>query len=191
MKIPSNIHSSSWTHDFFPLFLYNSVRYLKPDVCVELGTLAGYSAFCISTALVDNCKGHLECYDLWEQYPYHHATKAEATTNLFGLPVVLKQQDAYTAVDNYKDASVDFLMIDISNDGDTYKKLLTDWYYKLSSHATVVLEGGCKERDEVEWMIKYNKKPIQSVFKDKDILEKYALTNIGCFPSITIAQRKL
>jgi predicted O-methyltransferase YrrM len=191
LKIPDNIRSTSWTHEFFPLFLYNSVRYTKPDLCVELGTLAGYSAFCIATALVDNCKGHLECYDLWEQYPYNHVTKQEAFQNLMGLPVVLNQQDAYYAVKNFKDASVDFLMVDISNDGDTYKRILTDWYQKLSSHATVILEGGCVERDEVEWMVKYNKKPIQSVFKDKDILEKYAITNIGCFPSITIAQRKL
>lgn len=191
MKIPSNIQTSSWTHDFFPLFIYNAVRYIKPDVCVELGTLAGYSAYCIATALVDNAKGTLDCYDLWEKYQFNHVSKAQATVNLFGLPVKLIEQDAYEACKNYQDNSVDFLMVDISNDGETYKRILTDWYYKLTTGATVMLEGGCKERDEVFWMQNYNKKPIQKVFKDPDILEKYAITNIGCFPSITVAKRKL
>lgn len=191
MKIPDFIKTTSWKDEFFPLFLYNTTRYIKPNLCVELGTLAGYSAYCIAQALLDNKKGHIECYDLWEDYPYTHVTLDEATQNLVGLPVVLKQGDAYKAVDNYKDNSVDMMMVDISNDGVTYEKILRDWYSKLTPKASILLEGGCKERDEVEWMKKYNKKPIQSIFNDKNILRMYNLTNVGGFPSITVARRRI
>jgi len=186
-----NIKSTSWKDEFFPFFIHNAIKYLKPDLCVELGTYAGYSAYCIGTALVENMKGHLECYDLWEKYPFNHTTKEEATFNLLGLPIELRLQDATLAYENYDKNTVDFLMVDISNDGKVYKDTLMNWYDKLTSKASVFLEGGSEERDEVEWMKKYNKIPIRKTVKNKDLMDSYTFVNVGGFPSLTIAQKKI
>ena len=190
LKVPGHIASTSWTHDFFPLFIYNAIRYNKPNVCVELGTLEGYSAYCIAQGLVDNMKGHLECYDLWDDYEYKHCTRKLCAQNLAGMPVILRQKDAMIVHEDYEDGTVDFLMVDISNDGDKYKSILMNWHDKLTSRATVMLEGGCQDRDKVDWMVKYNKTPIHPIFHDQDIIDRYSLTNLGCFPSITVALKK-
>ena len=47
----------------------------------------------------------------------------------------------------------------------------------------MIMEGGSEQRDNVEWMIKYNKPQIQPVIK------KYGLNVIGTFPSITIIKK--
>lgn len=190
IEIPETIKTTSWKDPFFGLFIYNTIRYLRPEQCVELGTYAGYSAYCIGRALLDNCRGVLDCYDLWEDYPYNHVSKKDALLNLQTLPIKLNQEDALKAHSHYSDGSVDVVMVDLSNDGDTYKKTLEDWHPKLKSRGVVMLEGGSEERDKVEWMIKFNKKPIQSVLTCGAIADGYFLTNIGGFPSLTIAKRK-
>jgi predicted O-methyltransferase YrrM len=189
LKTP-NIPTTSWSDPFFSDFISATVRYVKPQVCVELGTYAGFSAFCIGQALLDNMRGTLDCYDLWEQYPYNHVSKQDALNNLVGLPIKLHSTDAFEVFKLYPDNSVDFMMVDISNDGSTYLRILEDWFPKLTVGATVLLEGGSKERDEVEWMKKYNKVPIQSVLHKSVIADGYYLTNIGGFPSMTVARRK-
>ena len=46
------------------------------------------------------------------------------------------------------------------------------------------MEGGSKERDNVEWIIKYNKKPINPYLMS--IEENYKIEIIEKFPSLTI-----
>jgi len=54
--------------------------------------------------------------------------------------------------------TVDYLHVDISNNGDTYCKIFEQWESKVTK--VIVLEGGSAGRDRIEWMIKYGKPPI-------------------------------
>lgn len=185
-----NIKTTSFNNEFFAPFIYNAVRDLRPYHCVELGTYAGFSAYCIGSALRDNECGGLICYDLWESYPFNHVPMKEAEENLKGLPVQLKMQDAMEAYKEHDDKSVNFLMVDISNDGDVYRKALCNWHSKLSDGATVMLEGGHPDRDLVEWMLKYDKIPIRMALHDEVLNELYKFFVVGDFPSITVAIKK-
>lgn len=186
-----NIHTSSWKHHEYDLLFYGLVTGLRPKVCVELGTLAGYSAYCIATALKDLGQGHLDCYDLWEGYKFNHVPMATAKKNLEGLPVSLNRQDCETVFAHYTTGSVDLLLVDISNDGFVYEKMLSDWYSKLSDKAIVIMEGGCEARDEVEWMKKFKKKPIRKALSDGFIKEHYDFVVFPFFPGITILRKKV
>ena len=48
----------------------------------------------------------------------------------------------------------------------------------------LLLEGGSVERDNVDWMIRYNKKPINSYIKSID--KYFEIEIINKFPSLTI-----
>mgnify|MGYP001281649730 FL=1 len=77
---------------------------------------------------------------------------------------------------------IDLIHIDISNDADTYK-FAVEHYLPLCNKA-LLLEGGSLERDNVDWMIKYNKPPINKYLKQ--INDNYEIEIIPKYPSITI-----
>lgn len=185
-----DIDTSSWVKGGYNFFFYGLVRGLRPEVCVELGTYAGYSAYWMGLALKHNGSGKLDCYDLWGKYLYNHVDKKVAEENLKGLPVNLHQGETSIVYAHHKPNSVNLLVIDISNDGFIYKKYLYDWYDKLALGAIVLMEGGIKERDRVGWMIKYKKEPIQEALKDKFIVKHYNFYTLLTFPGLTIFTRK-
>ena len=53
---------------------------------------------------------------------------------------------------------------------------------KLNKNGLMILEGGSEERDEVEWMKKYNKRNIKPYLESLNLEWK----TIGNFPSITL-----
>lgn len=183
------IKTNSW-HGLYDFFFYGLVRGLRPQRCVELGTYAGYDAYWMGLALKHNGSGQLDCYDLWEDYPYNHVKKKEAEINLTGLPIKLFQEEASTVYAHYIPKTVDLLMIDLSNDGLTYKTYLKDWYDKLADNGIILMEGGTEERDKIDWMIKYKKYPIREALKDKFISTHYNFYILAPFPGLTIFTRK-
>lgn len=189
MDTAKSIRTSSWDKHDYSLLFYGLVRGQRPSICVELGTYAGYSAFQIGTALKHNGFGVLHCYDLWESYPFNKVPMRVAEDNLKDLPVDLHKEDAFNAHSHYQPMSVDLLNVDVSNDGDTYLKILLDWYPLLSPLAYVLLEGGSPERDQVEWMIKYNKKPILSALRNYQITSRYEINVLPYFPGLTILKK--
>lgn len=185
----NDIRTTSWDKHDYSLLFYGLVRGQRPSICVELGTYAGYSAFQIGSALKHNGFGVLDCYDLWEKYPFNKVPMSVARDNLKNLPVNLHQEDALEAHKHYDFMSIDLLNVDISNDGDTYLKVLVDWYKKLSPLAYVLLEGGSPERDKVEWMVKYNKKPIVSALNNYQITRRYEVNVLPYFPGLSILKK--
>ena len=185
------INSTSWGSQEYSLYFYGVIRGLRPDICVELGTYEGFSAYWIASGLMCNAKGRLHCYDLWEDYPFTHCEMKVAKENLKNLPVNLFKMDTKDVHLLYKDNTVDFLMIDISNDGDIYKEYLRNWYPKLTKRSIVLAEGGIPERDEVEWMKKYNKSPIAKTLRqDPFILSHYDYAISETFPGVTMFTKK-
>lgn len=59
---------------------------------------------------------------------------------------------------------------------------------KLKDDGIILMEGGSEERDNIEWMIKYNKSKIKPVLKKYS--ENYDIKIIGKIPSITIIKKK-
>jgi predicted O-methyltransferase YrrM len=185
-----SIKTSTWINNAYSYFFYGLVRGLKPRICVELGTYAGFSAYFIALALKDNNFGALDCYDLWESYEFNKVPKKMAENNLHGLPVNLIQEDGYTAFANYEDNTVDLLNVDLSNDGSTYLSILDQWYPILKKGSLVLMEGGTSERDNIEWMLRYNKMPICRALDNEEIKGRYHFNVIPDFPGLTILEKK-
>jgi len=172
-----------------------------PIKCVELGVLDGYSTYHIARALKYNKKEgeggncHLDAYDLWEKYPYKHGKKEEVQKLLeekeVNELVTLLEEDAFEVHKNYKDGEVYFLHIDISNTGDKIERLINVWDKKLVVGSIVVIEGGSEERDKIEWMVKYNQKPIKPVIEKNEIINKnYVYATYKKYPSMTVMLKK-
>lgn len=142
--------------------LYDLVLRLKPKKIVEFGILYGYSTVAMAMALDELGEGHINAYDLFEDYEYKHGSMpdVQATIDRYGLTryVTLGKRDFETWLKAPE--PFDLLHVDISNKGDTIEHLYNALVDKMAEGATIVFEGGSKERDEVEWMVKYNKRKI-------------------------------
>ena len=75
--------------------------------------------------------------------------------------------------------------IDIANNGDVFEFAIQNYLPKI--RGVMILEGGSEERDNVEWMNKYNKPKIQPVLKkyDNDVI----ITVLNDYPSLTLIKK--
>ena len=163
-----------------------------PINAVELGVLNGYSTFHIAAALKKNGRGDLNAYDLFEDYPYRHSNYEDIKI-LFQhcQNVKIHKQDAYSVADNYQNGSVDFLHIDLSNDGDTVKKIMNQWDTKMVIGGIILFEGGTEERDKVEWMMKYNRPSLKNEIETNKFIENgYILGTYLKYPGLTMLLKK-
>ena len=172
---------SSYKENDLGKTLYDTVIRLKPKIIVEFGTLHGYSAIAMAMACHENKYGHITCYDLWDTYPYRHSTMDETRANIekYGLSsyITLKQMDFDDWI--LTTPKFDLLHLDISNDGLTFKKAYDALNY--FDAGTIILEGGSEERDNVEWMKKYDRTTMNSIKE----YTGYAILN-DKFPSISM-----
>lgn len=156
--------------------LYEVVLDFKPKKIIEFGTLNGYSAVAMAMALDKLGRGKIKCYDLWTTYPHKHTSMQDCESNIraYGLENYIELH--YGNFWDWEVEEADLIHIDLSNDGDIIERVVE----KLKGFkGRIIFEGGTKERDEVEWMKKYNKKPILQA----DIT--YEVLNPD-FPSISI-----
>jgi hypothetical protein len=182
--------SSYEINDYKYLFM-DIVFCKRPKLVIELGILHGYSLLAIATALKQLGSGKVYAYDLFEDYQYNHGSlsgvKKSIVSNGFENYVDIYKADAYKVHQSYKNNSVDIIHIDISNNGDVLNYMIDHWTDKLTDNGIIIFEGGSEERDTVDWMIKYNKKPIRSeIHSNKIITEKYFYVTHTLFPSLTI-----
>ena len=98
-------------------------------------------------------------------------------------------QMIYKLHKNIDDNSQDIIHIDIANNGDVYEYAIQNYIKKLKKNGILLLEGGSKERDNIEWMIKYNKQKINSIISKYK--NNYEIITIGTIPSITIIKNFL
>lgn len=193
----SDVNSSYREFDFGSLF-YALLRVNRPTSVVELGTLMGYSALHLASALRDNTgvQSELTLIDLWDKYPYRHCSQATTENNfkknnLIDLPnckVSFRNEDGLSSSVHFADQSIDCLHIDTSNDGTSLELTLEKWYAKLCPDALLLLEGGSEERDRIDWMQKYSKKPIRAFLNSDWFRRRFEFTVITPFPSLTIAR---
>ena len=178
-----NIRSSYKNNIDFNDIFDTIVFLINPKKIVEFGILDGYSLESFVGNSSEDCS--IEAYDLFDDFNGNHA-EFDFINNKFNKynNVTIKKGDFYKSLDNFKDKSIDILHIDIANNGDTYEFAINNYIKKLSDHGIMILEGGSIERDNVEWMVKYNKPKINPVIKK--YYNKYSVKLIEKFPSITI-----
>lgn len=191
---------SSYIEGNYGQILKTFVITLKPNVLVEVGVLDGYSTLNLGNGVkvlreLFGMYSTLECYDLWEHYPYKHGEKEKVQEyiNAFSMQDYIKlyQGDAFEVFKNYEDNSIDLLHFDISNDGEILEKLMETWNNKIRPGGVILFEGGSPERDEVEWMIKYKKKPIYPILQKSEIIkDNYNTVIYPNFPSLTAMFKK-
>lgn len=195
----NNIRSSYIENDFGSVFRA-LILSNKPRLVVECGVLDGYSTFNIAHAIRFNrVERGIKCpffaYDLWEEYDYKHGDFIEVEEMLEkqGLSDYcnLTEGDAFEVADVFYNNSIDFLHMDISNNGDTLLKTVNIWGNKISEDGMIVFEGGSYERDNVEWMVKYNFRSIRDVLMyEPEVYENWIFQVLNSFPSMTLLWKK-
>ena len=154
----------------------------NPKKIVEFGILEGYSL----KKFIDNSNNEclIEAYDLFNDFNGNHSSLN--IIEKFGQykNVKIEKANFYEKLLDFNDYSIDILHIDIANNGDVYDFIFKNGISKIVKGGYIILEGGSEERDNIDWMIKFNKPKI------KPILEKYStkynIFTIQSFPSLTI-----
>lgn len=191
---------SSYMENSYGDVLYAIVTAWRPLNCVELGVLDGYSTINIARGLQENKRllgvlGHLDSYDLFEDYPFKHGSFATVQEELgkAGIQdfVTLHKADAFGVVSRYSDESIGLLHVDLSNTGDTLRRIAEDWDPKMLQGGLILFEGGTEERDQVEWMVKFNKAPIKPEVESNPILNsRYVYCTYLKYPGLTCFLKK-
>ena len=153
---------SSYNENNIGKTIYDIVYKRKPYRVLEFGVLNGYSTICIGQALRDIGYGTLVSYDLFEDYSYNHSNYNDVINTIreYGLNEIIDlRKGDFNLIDIKED--FDMIHLDVSNDGD----IVLDIFNKFPN-SDILFEGGTLDRDNVEWMSKYNKKKIYPL-KDK------------------------
>lgn len=164
--------------------IYNFVNFYKPTTIYEFGVLDGYSTEHILKAIQNgwgrNNGSRLFAYDLWDDYEYKHSERNEVEKRLHSkdkfCQLYTGKEDFYNWITN-PPKSIDMLHLDISNDGDIIELAIDN----LPEGTLLLFEGGSEERDHVDWMLRYKRKPITSIKYNYTILNKN-------FPSISFIE---
>jgi predicted O-methyltransferase YrrM len=192
---------SSYEKNNYAEVFYSIVTAWRPVNCVELGVLHGYSTLAIGEGLRAvsfppyNVRSHLSAYDLFEDYPFNHGKPREVQQkiNEAGLQdfITLHKEDAWRVHERHADQSVALLHVDLSNTGETVRKIMPRWDPKLPQGGIILFEGGTEERDQVEWMIKNNAAPIKPELETNPIIaEKYIFGTYLKYPGLTFLLKK-
>lgn len=155
----------------------------EPKSILEVGILEGYSLSAFANSSSKSTK--IVAIDLFEKYKFKNSN-FELITNKFkeNKNITIKHGDFY---EYYKNGNkFDLIHIDISNDANVFKFSLQN-YFPLTNKV-LILEGGSIERDNIEWMTKYNKPKINNYLES--IKHKYNFEILEKFPSLTIFYKK-
>jgi hypothetical protein len=182
--------ASSYKDHGYGLLFYALARVLSPQTCVELGVYQGFSLLATAAALRDNDCGTIEGFDLFDDYPYRHESMANALCNIrdSGLERRARIQAAEAMEVHERFAVVDWLHVDISNDGDIYHRIFSRWEPKV--RRVILFEGGSPQRDRVQWMTQYGKAPIVPAIEEiRRAYPDWTIAVLAPFPSLTMAMR--
>ena len=179
--------NSSYKESGYQFLFYALVKLLSPNKICEIGVLQGFSLLSMASALKKNNKGEILGYDLFDDYEFKNERMInvqsrinEAELNEFAK---IKKQDAFT-VSPEVDA-IDILHVDISNNGDTIGKLFLQWEDKVNK--IMIFEGGGRARDEIDWMVKFQKTAISPVLSQlSNQFQNWQFVTLEAYPSITI-----
>lgn len=158
---------------------------INPKKIVEIGILDGYSLYSfVKSARFDT---EILAYDIFDEFNGNHSFKDKICEkfNQFSN-VKINYGDFYKLHHTLNE--IDILHVDIANNGDVLEYVIKNYLELMTHNGIILFEGGSKERDNVEWMSKYNK-PLISPVVEKYINQNMNIQVIGNFPSITIIKK--
>jgi len=198
-EAPKAIYSSYAANGYGAVFT-QLIESFRPMQAVELGVLYGYSTVALAEGLRRVSRryghtGHLNAYDLFDEYPYRHGSiqgvKAELFIRDLEEYVTLVQADAFSVHDRYERGSVTFLHVDLSNTGEVVRRIMAQWDEKVQIGGLICFEGGTEERDQVGWIKKYGKEPMQRELETNSIItSRYVMGTYLKFPGLTTLLKK-
>ena len=155
-----------------------------PRTVVEIGILDGFSLEKLVQATGPTTK--IMAYDIFDEFNGNSANMEELQNKFKNHSRVEIQYGDFYNLNNIIDGNLDIIHIDIANDGHVYKFAVEKYMSLLSRKGILVLEGGSRERDEVEWMKRYEKPPIAEYLKTLTVPHR----TLGKFPSITMIKNE-
>jgi predicted O-methyltransferase YrrM len=177
---------SSYTNEKFSKVLRAICLVKNPTKIVEFGILDGYSLDCFIESTGENCQ--IDAYDLFEEFPYNSSEFNSINQKYKESRVSIMKGDLFFSGNELLDNSIDIIHVDIANDGDVYEYCIDNLIKKLKKDGVLILEGGSEERDNIEWMVKFNKRKIREVlYKYSD---EYKIKVFNEFPSLTLISKK-
>jgi predicted O-methyltransferase YrrM len=193
------MRSSYIENDYSNIFSTTVVAYRCTKI-VELGILDGYSLIALaggmrSMHMTYGVQGHIDAYDLFNDYQFKHGNMQEVKTkleeNCLNEYVSVFQGDAYQVHDKYKNEEINLLHVDISNTGETVRRIMELWHLKIAKGGIILFEGGSIERDNIKWMLKYKKESINpEVMTNRTIQDNYDVKIYEPFPSVTMLKKR-
>lgn len=156
----------------------------NPKTIVEFGILDGFSLK-VFAELFPNAK--IKAFDIFDEFNGNGAKKEIVEKFKNYENVSIEYGDFYKKYNDFTE--IDILHIDIANNGDVYDFAINNYLPLLSKDGILIFEGGSQERDNVEWMIKYNKPKINPVIHHFQKRLDYKVVVIGKVPSITIISK--
>lgn len=176
---------SSYKENDYGSLITSLVKLYEPKFIVEYGILQGYSLQSLLNGAQKETQ--ISAFDIFEEFPYHHATQ-DVAQRFQDKRVFIGEQDFYE--DSQSPYNIDFLHIDIANTGDTYQTFFNKYLTHMSPNGICILEGGSIERDNYYWMKQYNKPKIAPVIKwAKDtFIQQLSIFTFEPFPSMTIVK---
>jgi hypothetical protein len=163
---------------------------LAPKRIVEFGILDGYSLAVFDRATSDaDCK--IEAYDIFEKFVGNGSRKPVLDTR-FGHrapKVTIAEGNFYDSPTMLADGSIGLIHVDIANTGEVFRFAVEKLLPKLTPNGVLLLEGGTPARDQVPWMIKYNKTPIVPYIEELKGTSGVQVVVLGDFPGVTLVRR--
>ena len=179
--------NSSYKESGYQYLFYALVRLLSPHKICEIGVLQGFSLLSMASALKKNNQGEISGYDLFDDYEFKNERMINVQSRIdkAGLSefAKIKRQDAFSV--SLEVEKTDILHVDISNNGITVEQLFLQWKEKVNK--LMIFEGGGHARDEIEWMVKFQKTPISPVLRQlSNQFQMWQFVTLEAYPSITV-----
>ena len=157
---------------------------LNPKLIVEFGILQGFSLKIFAENFPN---ADIRAYDIFDKFNGNSADKNIIELFREYKNVKIDYGDFYEKYKEMRD--IDILHVDIANNGDVLEFVIENYLPNMSKNGLIIFEGGSKERDEVEWMNKFNKKKINPVIEKLKNRLDIKIRTIGQFPSITFLKK--
>jgi len=185
MKYTNPKIESSYRKNDLGKTLYDLVLKYKPKRIIEHGVLSGYSTVAMAMALDEIGEGHIYAFDLFGNYEFKSSTIEETQKNIdrYGVSkyVSLVEKNFEEWLKEPED--FDMMHVDVSNKGGTIERLYDAVKDKIDEGSIVLFEGGSEERDNVEWMVKYNQKRFRDIEVPYEVIDSR-------FPSLSIIKKR-
>ena len=136
------------------------ISVINPDNIVEFGILNGFSLLSMVKIADISCK--IQAYDIFEKFNGNYANKNKLEKTFKNYSNVSINYGDFYEIYQTLASNLDIIHIDIANDGHTYVFAIEHYLSLLKKGGVLLLEGGSHDRDNIHWMIKYNKQKSRS-----------------------------